>query len=63
MRAVSWAKRRMFEGSTYAGMSLIFLSQLNIQTNNDAVNQGIQIFNAVAPVVGGLLAGASTKHS
>ena len=62
MKAFDWAGRRLKEGSTYAGLGIIALSQMNIQTNNQSANQLIQVLNVVGPIVGGLLTGASTRH-
>jgi hypothetical protein len=59
---VGWAWRRLREVSTYVGLGLIAAGNAGINSPDPRLGPAIQIFNTVAPIVGGLLAGASTTH-
>ena len=57
-----WLWNRVREISTWVGGVMILSAQWGVTSTNPSVQQGIEVWNHVAPVVGGMLAGASTKH-
>ncbi len=60
----TWALARCGEISTYIGLSIIAVAQLHLSTSSDAhVDMLLQLFNQYGPVIGGMLAGASTKNA
>ena len=63
MTTTDWAKSRLKEVSTWTGGALVALSQLGLTTNgsNPTADTVLHLFNQTAPIIGGMLMGATTK--
>lgn len=57
-----WIWNRVRETSTWVGAALIAAGHWGLSSTDPSVQQALGMFNNIAPQLGALLVGMSTKH-